>query len=95
MERLDGECRGEWMRCMVSVVNVWNKGLFTNNVIGIGGGSAKILYLIMGRGGRSKYYGIMGRVGDKYDEFLSSSILMIFLLLLLTFSQHPVSAYRI
>jgi len=36
----------------------------------------------------------MGRVGDKYDEFLSSSILMIFLLLLLTFSQHPVSAYR-
>ena len=37
----------------------------------------------------------MGRVGDKYDEFLSSSILMIFLLLLLTFSQHPVSAYRI
>ena len=58
------------------------------------GGSAEILHMITG-GGRSKYYGIMGRVGDKYDEFLSSSILMIFLLLLLTFSQHPVSAYRI
>ena len=74
--------------------DIFTKGLFTNCVIGIGGGSAEILHMITG-GGRSKYYGIMGRVGDKYDEFLSSSILMIFLLLLLTFSQHPVSAYRI
>ena len=44
----------------------------TNYVIGIGGGggSVKILFIV-GGGDKSKYYGIMGRVGDKYDELFN------------------------
>ena len=35
------------------------------------GGSVKILFMITEEGGRSKYYRIIGIVGDKYDKLFN------------------------